>query len=144
MIAICLDQLLEIKPKSRGQAMISISPGSKTQSVLPSIHNEWKNIRHIKHRKTCSQFDKKAVADTVEPTRLPAAKRGQTNKQSDGDTMSKANGGARRDRTDDLLLAKQALSQLSYGPSNHLAKPNIAKLSPSSTVVGTPRRPQDR
>jgi hypothetical protein len=26
-------------------------------------------------------------------------------------------GGARRDRTDDLLLAKQALSQLSYGPS---------------------------
>jgi hypothetical protein len=27
-----------------------------------------------------------------------------------------AAGGARRDRTDDLLLAKQALSQLSYGP----------------------------
>ena len=30
-------------------------------------------------------------------------------------TNAKA-GGARRDRTDDLLLAKQALSQLSYGP----------------------------
>ena len=28
----------------------------------------------------------------------------------------KSSGGARRDRTDDLLLAKQALSQLSYGP----------------------------
>jgi hypothetical protein len=28
-------------------------------------------------------------------------------------------GGARRDRTDDLLLAKQALSQLSYGPSGN-------------------------
>jgi hypothetical protein len=28
----------------------------------------------------------------------------------------KTSGGARRDRTDDLLLAKQALSQLSYGP----------------------------
>ena len=27
------------------------------------------------------------------------------------------NGGARRDRTDDLMLAKHALSQLSYGPS---------------------------
>jgi hypothetical protein len=26
-------------------------------------------------------------------------------------------GGAERDRTDDLLLAKQALSQLSYGPN---------------------------
>ena len=30
-----------------------------------------------------------------------------------------AAGGARRDRTDDLLLAKQALSQLSYGPASH-------------------------
>ena len=28
----------------------------------------------------------------------------------------KADGGARRDRTDDLMLAKHALSQLSYGP----------------------------
>jgi hypothetical protein len=28
----------------------------------------------------------------------------------------RGSGGARRDRTDDLLLAKQALSQLSYGP----------------------------
>ena len=31
-------------------------------------------------------------------------------------TRSPKRGGARRDRTDDLLLAKQALSQLSYGP----------------------------
>jgi hypothetical protein len=29
------------------------------------------------------------------------------------------NGGARRDRTDDLLRARQALSQLSYGPSEN-------------------------
>jgi hypothetical protein len=31
-------------------------------------------------------------------------------------------GGARRDRTDDLLLAKQALSQLSYGPGRPAAR----------------------
>ncbi len=31
-------------------------------------------------------------------------------------TTNFVSGGARRDRTDDLLLAKQALSQLSYGP----------------------------
>ena len=31
-------------------------------------------------------------------------------------TSTKRVGGANRDRTDDLLLAKQALSQLSYGP----------------------------
>jgi hypothetical protein len=32
-------------------------------------------------------------------------------------------GGARRDRTDDLLLAKQALSQLSYGPGRKRPNP---------------------
>ena len=31
-------------------------------------------------------------------------------------TFARMNGGARRDRTDDLKLAKLALSQLSYGP----------------------------
>ena len=30
-------------------------------------------------------------------------------------------GGARRDRTDDLMLAKHALSQLSYGPGDEPA-----------------------
>ena len=30
------------------------------------------------------------------------------------------NGGARRDRTADLLRARQALSQLSYGPKKQL------------------------
>ena len=30
-------------------------------------------------------------------------------------------GGARRDRTDDLRLAKPALSQLSYGPSRFVS-----------------------
>ena len=34
-------------------------------------------------------------------------------------TSRSSAGGARRNRTDDLLLAKQALSQLSYGPSRH-------------------------
>ena len=34
-------------------------------------------------------------------------------------TSESSAGGARRNRTDDLLLAKQALSQLSYGPSRH-------------------------
>ena len=33
-------------------------------------------------------------------------------------------GGARRDRTDDLKLAKLALSQLSYGPVKRYARPN--------------------
>jgi hypothetical protein len=35
---------------------------------------------------------------------------------SRGQETAQGTGGAERDRTDDLLLAKQALSQLSYGP----------------------------
>jgi hypothetical protein len=37
-------------------------------------------------------------------------------------------GGARRDRTDDLLLAKQALSQLSYGPQRGTCGPEVRTL----------------
>ena len=44
-------------------------------------------------------------------------------------------GGARRDRTDDLLLAKQALSQLSYGPGS--ATVSIAQLARSDTPDAT-------
>jgi hypothetical protein len=39
-----------------------------------------------------------------------------TDELRDVSSFEKPAGGARRDRTDDLLLAKQALSQLSYGP----------------------------
>ncbi len=52
-------------------------------------------------------------------------------------------GGARRDRTDDLLLAKQALSQLSYGPSRDQAsdvryqEERILMPDPCSLMPGT-------
>ena len=39
-----------------------------------------------------------------------------------------ADGGARRDRTDDLMLAKHALSQLSYGPEDRRAGERRVKL----------------
>ena len=37
-------------------------------------------------------------------------------------------GGANRDRTDDLLLAKQALSQLSYGPVPFVFQRRVRRL----------------
>ena len=40
--------------------------------------------------------------------------------------MFEQDGGGERDRTDDLLLAKQALSQLSYTPDHDLPPPQIA------------------
>ena len=50
---------------------------------------------------------------------MPPLKRGRRKHGSleyEAARQTSENGGARRDRTDDLLLAKQALSQLSYGP----------------------------
>lgn len=44
-------------------------------------------------------------------------------------------GGARRDRTDDLLLAKQALSQLSYGPSIPASRRKRSKCRPGSHSI---------
>jgi hypothetical protein len=41
----------------------------------------------------------------------------RTNSAKPRGAIIEEDGGARRDRTDDLLLAKQALSQLSYGPA---------------------------
>jgi hypothetical protein len=59
--------------------------------------------------------------------RLKAARAGQGDEtdriSSDGRTgRNPETGGARRDRTDDLMLAKHALSQLSYGPLSLFAQ----------------------
>ena len=47
-------------------------------------------------------------------------------------------GGAERDRTDDLLLAKQALSQLSYSP-DHKARSHTRRPNPAPWLVGLGR-----
>src|SRR5690606_4118120 len=50
-------------------------------------------------------------------------------------------GGARRDRTDDLLLAKQALSQLSYGPVSRSQTPQRASNAGRMVGLGRLERP---
>ena len=49
------------------------------------------------------------------------------------------NGGARRDRTDDILLAKQALSQLSYGPITETCQPLEELVGPGRLELPTSR-----
>ena len=51
--------------------------------------------------------------------------------------MRSASGGARRDRTDDLMLAKHALYQLSYGPFGE----GSGELSATVTQPGRAGRP---
>jgi hypothetical protein len=59
-----------------------------------------------------------------------------------------ADGGAERDRTDDLLLAKQALSQLSYSPQRLELQPKPATApkgwSSSPNPLQPPNRPQPK
>jgi hypothetical protein len=43
---------------------------------------------------------------------------------------SRTHGGGERDRTDDLLLAKQALSQLSYAPNS---RPHVSAVPPDQS-----------
>ena len=52
----------------------------------------------------------------------------------------RANGGADRDRTDDLLLAKQALSQLSYGPFAPEARSSKQPLAPGALARGAKQK----
>ena len=44
-------------------------------------------------------------------------------------------GGANRDRTDDLLLAKQALSQLSYGPVHETHLVGLGGVAPPTSPL---------
>lgn len=55
-------------------------------------------------------------------------------------------GGARRDRTDDLLLAKQALSQLSYGPDfgKRISVAGVGKRVPDLVGLGRLELPTSR
>jgi hypothetical protein len=69
----------------------------------------------------------KSLAPEPEQKRMPtrsfetagimrAKQQSQSRRDRHASDRDRRSGGARRDRTDDLLLAKQALSQLSYGP----------------------------
>ena len=78
------------------------------------------------HGTTCDpDSDRSPLYDVRNPARPPAegwrhakrcfrGRRYRTLRAASRST--KPSGGARRDRTDDLMLAKHALSQLSYGP----------------------------
>ena len=71
----------------------------------------------------------RAASDNVRTTRAGASK----SCLACAIACSRKRGGARRDRTDDLLNANQALSQLSYGPMRTLERPR-ASLNESASA----------
>ena len=68
-------------------------------------------LHHDRRSERSFLFTMSDITHPQETSRLPVDA-----KDVLADEQKTPPGGARRDRTDDLLLAKQALSQLSYGP----------------------------
>ena len=116
-------------------------------SIVARLYRRMETI--LRNRSTCGTtiasplHDLKTTRDRRERRLLEFAR----NKPTAGSLEATADrckvtsdGGARRDRTDDLLLAKQALSQLSYGPrypkiSGHLV--GLGRLErPTSPLSG--------
>ena len=70
------------------------------QSPLYDVKNHARVSRRTQHAKRCFADDFLGSSASLR----------------ESTSAIKPSGGARRDRTDDLMLAKHALSQLSYGP----------------------------
>ena len=96
------------------------------KTVAPSRYSERSSLHdvryHASRRSThdCSRvhcaMKSEFVFSSDEIPRSSVSPRGAKAGSPTEAALAAKVGGARRDRTDDLLLAKQALSQLSYGP----------------------------
>jgi hypothetical protein len=129
---------IRIAPDSRspivefpnGDSAPSVTFDGQRRSDRSPLHD----VRYHGRRRRCRRCPNSVSHERV----LPIAQ-----------SIARPSGGARRDRTDDLLLAKQALSQLSYGPapvstdwhasrsSRQPARPAFAKASAGSLRYAT-------
>jgi hypothetical protein len=87
---------------------------SRPAPILGTIFSSRCQISRIRRmpREQARESIMQPNTNLFSPGRDPSAATGLPTEAA----MAAKVGGARRDRTDDLLLAKQALSQLSYGP----------------------------
>ncbi len=76
--------------------------------------NAWR-LRASHDSRHMERLDQSSLHDVRQHARRGRSLR-RANSFFSTNEIAEPSGGARRDRTDDLLLAKQALSQLSYGP----------------------------
>ena len=86
------------------------------QSPLYDVRNHARVSRRIRHEKRCFADDYlRQWSARLRSFELRRARFDRHARPCHASPKAKR-GGARRDRTDDLMLAKHALSQLSYGP----------------------------
>jgi hypothetical protein len=79
----------------------------------PISSSRCQTTRNIRMMRTVAKLISSGRTSTVAHSTACA------NRPDNNEWHSHRCGGARRDRTDDLMLAKHALSQLSYGPFRH-------------------------
>ena len=70
---------------------------------------------------------------------LPPTAEAGTESRYSAIAREEIDGGARRDRTDDLMLAKHALSQLSYGPFVEITRSSEGLVGPERVERSTSR-----
>ena len=122
------DQFASNTPEDVAVMLRPLTESARPASPVPKHgHHSWRNDRMyflftmLDNRRPLEAACKLVLSD--EMTERAAVKDQPT-------------GGARRDRTDDLMLAKHALSQLSYGPFRHHVVPS------GKTLNGQSRRRQ--
>ena len=117
MPATCL-ALLFAKPVVR-QERIETAPSRRGYLIGQIKKPEFTWRRHFSPGYGSNETTSHLFTMSKDPAAAPPEGRPRPNLLSVRDVMDarhQNNGGARRDRTDDLMLAKHALSQLSYGP----------------------------
>ena len=122
---------------------LSVMPGdrpsfaSRPAEPVHSGHSR-KDTTRIGHRpiRQCLLLSHFTMSKSPEPEFRPA--RDTPSPSSCADPSTIPDGGGERDRTDDLLLAKQALSQLSYTPVSGLRR-GLARPRGGADVVGLGR-----
>ena len=81
------------------------------------IHIDFVRTRHVQSINSVHRLNMSVKSKNFWIVKEQARRRVRADKTLDCRLLGARSGGANRDRTDDLLLAKQALSQLSYGPA---------------------------
>ena len=119
------------------RASLASRPCGRDLLMRRSERSPLHDVRQHHHRFAVSQT---LLLQTLKPSLHPVAIKLRISRNE----QESPTGGARRDRTDDLLLAKQALSQLSYGPrptgwsppslSSCGGQPPISKSLPAEAV----------
>ena len=135
-------------PQHPGQTPRPNPPRTTPANPAPPLARPGKTQRGVLRVQNAPEPDSQSIKNTthqapnVKPRPTAVIRHSKPKPKPFRDTATRATRtpGGGRDRTDDLLLAKQALSQLSYAPMPGQTAPGRAKPSRSTPGAGGPGR----